>query len=291
MVTKIQKEQIQAKCAAYVDHQGSQNAAANSLRGVSSATLSQIANGNWNLIADEMWRSVGAQVGWTPYDWQIVETRDYQIISFLLNDAKHNANVYAITGDAGTGKSATLKTYARENKEVYLISCNEYFNRKYFLEELLRVMGIDGTGMAIAPLMAEAVRNLKKKAAPLIILDEADKLADQVLLFFITLYNALEDHAGIILAATNHLEKKIKAGVRNNKKGYREVYSRLGRKFSRLKGVGYNDVRNICIANGIDKAVEHKEIYEEAEGDLRRVKKEVHRRTLRQAQNTDLNND
>ena len=38
--------------------------------------------------------------------------------------------------------------------------------------------------------------------------DEADKLSDQVLYFFITL-NKLEDHCGIVLMATDYLQKKI----------------------------------------------------------------------------------
>jgi hypothetical protein len=107
-------------------------------------------------------------------------------------------------------------------------------------------------------------------------MDEADKLSDQVLYFFITLYNQLEGHCGIVLAATPHLEKRIKRGIKLNKKGYTEIFSRLGRKFIELKGVCFSDVKAICQANGVNGATGIKEIWDDCEGDLRRVKRKIH---------------
>ena len=82
-------------------------------------------------------------------------------------------------------------------------------------------------------------------------MDEADKLSDQVLYFFITLYNQLEDHCGIVLLATDYLEKKIRKGLRLNRKGYKEIYSRIGRRFIPLRAVNLTDITGVCIANGI----------------------------------------
>jgi hypothetical protein len=112
--------------------------------------------------------------------------------------------------------------------------------------------------------------------SPLLILDEADKLSDQVLYFFITLYNQLEDHCGIVLIATDHLQKRINRGLKLNRKGYKEIYSRIGRKFVELHGVGSTDVAQICMANGINDTKQIKEIYNDCEGDLRRVKRKIH---------------
>lgn len=58
-------------------------------------------------------------------------------------------------------------------------------------------------------MMDDIVDTLKRKDAPLIILDEADKLTDQVLYFFISLYNQLEGHCGIILTATSFLQNAL----------------------------------------------------------------------------------
>lgn len=277
----FEKEQIADKlaeyCARYSEGKDKgQNKAANSLKGVSSATISQMLNHKWDLIKDEMWRNVGAQVDWKDEQWETVEIRDYKLLNALLADARENSYVFAVTGDAGTGKSFALRSFAAQNKRVYLLSCNEFWNRKMFLQELLAAMGRDYSGYTVGEMMFEVVRNLKVQDSPLLIMDEADKLSDQVLYFFITIYNQLEDHCGIVMAATSHLEKRIRRGIKLNKKGYTEIFSRIGRKFIELKGVGSNDVRAICLANGIDDVSTIKEIIQDCDGDLRRVKRIIH---------------
>ena len=270
------KQAIKQSLIEYIERFESQNKAANSLQGVSSATISQIVNNNWDLIKDEMWRNIANQIGYDENKWEVVETRDFRMLNSILNDAQEHSNVFAVVGSAGTGKTATLKTYAAHNKKTYLLQCNEYWNRKFFLAELLTRMGRDYSGLTVAEMMHEAVKILKIQEKPLIILDEADKLSDQVLYFFITLYNQLEDNCGILLCATDHLAKRIKRGIKLNKKGYNEIYSRIGRKFIELKGVGSTDVNQICQANGITDKAQIKEIFEDSEFDLRRVKRKVH---------------
>jgi type II secretory pathway predicted ATPase ExeA len=194
----------------------------------------------------------------------------------ILKDAQTNALVMAVTGEAGTGKSFTVKRYSVENREAYLLSCAEFWNRRMFLSELLSVMGRDPSGDTVAEMMGEAVRQLKASEAPLLIIDEADKLSDQVLYFFITLYNQLEDRCGIVLCATDHLAKRITRGRKLNKKGYKEIYSRIGRRFIELKGLGAADIAAVCAANGIEGKNDIKEVVDDCEGDMRRVKRKIH---------------
>lgn len=276
MITETNKQQISERAQEYVERFGSQNKAANSLRGVSPATLSQILNSNWELVSDEMWRNIGAQVGWSENEWVAVETRDFKVLTSILSDAQMHSNVFAVTAEAGTGKSFTMKTYAQNNKRAYLLQCAEYWNRKMFMQELLTAMGRDYSGFTVAEMMAEVVRGLKIQDKPLILLDEADKLSDQVLYFFITLYNMLEDHCGIVLCATDHLSKRIKRGLKLNKKGYKEIYSRIARKFIELQGAGSGDITQICLANGVTGKNEIKAIIEDSENDLRRVRRKIH---------------
>jgi len=276
MITETNKQLIAEKLRDYVARYESQNKASKSLTGVSSATISQALNGNWELISDEMWRNIGAQIGYTEDEWVSVETRDFKRIKDLLTDAQIFSNVYAITGESGSGKSFALRQFADDNKRVYLLRCNEYWNRKMFLQELLTSIGRDSSGYTVGEMMNEAVRVLKMQHLPLIALDEADKLSDQVLYFFITIYNQLEDRVGIVLCATDHLEKRIRRGLKLNKKGYKEIFSRIGRKFIELNGVGSSDIVSVCIANGITEKAKIKEVIEKSEFDLRRVKRLIH---------------
>lgn len=275
MKTK-QKESIAVALKIYCDRYDSQNQAATSLKAVSSATISQILNNNWDLIKDTMWRNVASQIGYVENQWQAVETNTFKEITHLLSDAQTYSNVFAITGNAGTGKSFALKQYVASHKRAFLLSCNEYWNRNDFLKELLTTMGRDYSGLTVSEMMSEAVRILKSQDQPIIMMDEADKLSDQVMFFFITIYNQLEDHCGIVLIATDHLEKRIKRGMTLNRKGYKEIYSRVGRNFIELNEIGITDVAQVCHANNIKNKAQIKDIFKQSEGDLRRVKRKIH---------------
>lgn len=278
-MNKNEKEQIRETLETYCGRYGSQNKAAESLDGVSSATISQVLNYNWELIKDSMWRNIGSQVGWSAKQWTIVETRAMQRMDSILSDAQAYSNVFAVCADAGTGKTKAMEVYRDSNPNAYHLCCNEYWNRKLFLQELLQQMGKNPNGYTVGEMMHEVVRTLKQQENPIIMMDEADKLSDQIMYFFITLYNQLEDHCGIVMAATDHLEKRIRRGLRLNKKGYKEIYSRMGRKFVPLQRVNSTDVTAICLANGVSNKVDIKEVVKEAQEndfDLRRVKRKVH---------------
>lgn len=272
----FQKRQIKEKLQAYCDRYESQNKAAASLKKVSSATVSQILNENWDLISDEMWRGIGSQIGWSPIEWVEVETRDFKLFTKVLADAQEYSHVFGVIGESGTGKTSTIRQYATNNKRVYSLQCNEFWNRKTFMQELCNAIGRDYSGYTLNEMMVEVVRNLKMQDRPVIILDEADKLNDNVLYFFITLYNQLEDHCGIVIDATDHLAKKILRGLKLNKKGYKEIYSRLNRKFIELLGLNSTDIMAICMANGITDRGSIQMIIDDSEGDIRRVKLKIH---------------
>jgi DNA transposition AAA+ family ATPase len=272
----IKKEKIREKLRLYCERYESQNKAAASMKGVSSATVSQVINGNLSQISVEMWRSIASQVGFKDDAWEVVETRDFQLLKLFMADAKENSLVLAITGNAGSGKTFALKHFAETNKKVYLLCCNEYWNRQWFLQELLSTMGQEVTTESVGDMIATVVRVLKTTEKPLIILDEADKLRDQVLYFFITLYNQLEDECGIVMCATNYLEKRLQMGLKYNKKGFAEIWSRIGRKCINLKGVSPSDISAVCEANGITGRVEIEKVINDSEGDLRRVRRKIH---------------
>ena len=277
---------IRVRLGEYCEMKGSQKRAATSLVGVSPATVTQIVTGKWELINEKMWRSIAAQIGVKQTRWNIVETRNYKALSDIFSDAQENALVLAVCGEAGTGKSLTAAHYGAENPNVYVLACSEYWNRKTFLRELLRVMGKNPAGDTVGDMVDDVVMALKRRENPLIILDEADKLSDQVMFFFITFYNKLEDYCGIVLMATDYLEKKVRRGLRLNKKGYKEIYSRIGRRFVAMPGLSATDISDVCRANGVEGLREIDTVKKDCEGDLRRVKRKCHafNRMRRQAE-------
>ena len=275
-MNELEKSQIKMHLASYCERIGSQNKAANTLKAVSSAIISQVLNDNWENISDDMWRSIAAQTGFEGRLWVTVETRGFKRMYSLLSDAQENSEVFAITGDAGCGKSEAITSYTKSNRHVYTLTCSEFWNRKFFLQVLLKTMGRDPSGFTVAEMMEDVIFFLKRDSRPLLILDEFDKLTDQVLYFFISIYNALEGRCGIVISSTGYLERRMTRGLRSSRKGYSEIYSRFGRRFIPMPAVNDSDVASVCLANGVTDQKDIEKIIVDCVCDLRRVKRLIH---------------
>lgn len=272
----MKKEEIVAQLRSYVERKGSQKKAANSMDGVSSATINKMLNGtDWESISEEMWRSVAQQTRTKSEGWQLADTSVHREMTMLLTRAQQDALVAGVVGAAGSGKTETCREYADEHRNVYHITCGEHWNRRTFVSKVLKAMGANVAGYTINDMMEEVVDALSRADNPLLILDEADKLSDQVLYFFITLYNQLEGRCGIVLCGTQYLKARIARGVRLGKKGFEEILSRLGRRFFELAEIGEEDIALVCVANGIESDAKIRKITKESESDLRRVKRSV----------------
>lgn len=284
---KDEKMEIAHRLEEYVKRYPSQNKAAASLKGVSSATLSVLldglSSGEWPLVSDAMWRKVSSQVsriGIQSCGWQLVETCGWKDMCYVMDDAREWQNVTWVVGDAGCGKTTAARAYAEEHRGVFYILCCEDMHKTDFIREVARTIGVRGDGRTLREMLAMIIDELVQMDRPLLLFDEADKLADRVFHYFIDLYNRLEDKCGMVFFSTSHIERRMATGLRYNKSGYNELHSRIGRKFYRLDETSVDDVRIICMANGLSKKSQLSEVVKDAERygfDLRRVKKAVHR--------------
>lgn len=287
-LTTNEKRQIQECLRLYVSKYPSQNKAAQSLTGTSSATVSSVLQGKWENISDEMWRNLASQLGtMAATDWQVVETKAFQEMTLVMQDAQAVKNVTWIVGEAGCGKTTTARLYATENSEVFYILCSEDMKKSDFIREIARRIGQRTEGYSIRELLDRIIDDLIQMQAPLLLFDEADKLPERVFHYFIDLYNRLEDKCGIVFLSTSYIKRRMTMGLRYNKCGYNEIHSRIGRKFYELEPTAPHDVYAVCMANGVTDKSRISEVVKDAEAydfDLRRVKKNIHRVKVMQAQ-------
>ena len=273
-MTQTEKQAIAASLKNYCEQKGSQNKAARSMD-ISSATVSKVLASDWDTISDDMWRSIAAKVGHDGTQWQIVKTSAYERMTFLLTEAQRDSLVLGVTGFAGCGKTEAVKNYSQVHRSVYHLCCSEYWTMRTFITKLLKSLGMSQTGGTTSDQMDAIVERLQETDTPLIVLDEADKLKDPVLYFFISLYNQLEGQCGIVLCATDYLQKRIERGLRFGRKGYEEIHSRIGRRFVKLQVINEADIAAVCKANGVDDSQTIRNIIADADSDLRRVKRAV----------------
>ena len=276
-----EKDQIRENLRVYTARYASQNKASSSLKSVSVAVISKVLNGKYDNISDEMWRNIASQVARVKETgWQIVETPAYQEIQYALDDAQRWRNVTWVVGEAGCGKTTTAHLYTDKNRDVFYILCSEDMKKGDFVREIAQKAGIRTDGHNIREVWNLILDDIIQMERPLLIFDEADKLTEPVFHYFISMYNKLEDKCGIVFMSTDYIKRRIERGLRYQKPGYKEFYSRIGRKYFELEETTANDVYSICVANGVQDKKKIEEIIRDTEGcdfDLRRVKKAVHR--------------
>ena len=279
-----EKRIIVENLKSYIQKYPSQNKAAGSLEGISAGTLSSMLNGNWSRISDAMWTKVAEQVKPTcsssATGWTIVETGAFQEISYAMQDAQEYMNVTWVVGEAGCGKTTTGRLYAESHKEAFYILCSEDMLKGEFVRTIARRLGIRSEGYTVRELWQAIIDSIIQMERPLIIFDEADKLPESVFQYFISMYNNLEDRCGVVFLSTDYIKRRISNGLRYGRKGYKEIFSRIGRKYFDLEPTSAQDVYAICTANGITSREDIDKIIKEGDGydfDLRRVKKSVHR--------------
>lgn len=294
---KQEKEQIREALRQYAAKYPSQNKAAASLTGVSAATVSTILNGKDELVSDTMWQQIAKQIGMVTDGWQVVETTTFVEITTAMEDAQRLRNVLWITGEAGCGKTTAAKSYSSSHRDAFYLLCSEDLKKGDFIRGMARVVGVKVEGYTINQQWSKILDALIQLDHPLIILDEADKLTENVFSYFVSLYNRLEDHAGIIFMSTDYIVKRIRIGLQHERKGYKEIFSRIGRKYYDLEPATTNDVTAICRANGVTDPKDIEQVLREAatksgdwnvsrqdgvvlEYDFRRVKKSVQRTLL-----------
>lgn len=276
-----EKQAIQAQLQAYVSKYHSQNKAVNSLTGTSAGTVNAVLNGKFDNISDEMLLRIRSQVAPAgTSDWTLCETTAFRELTLLLEDAQHNQNVSWVVGSAGLGKTTAARAYASTHENVFHICCSEDMQRGDFIRELARVIGIRSNKESLRERLQIVTDSLKTLDRPLLIFDEGDKLMDSVFYYFISIYNALEGHCGILFLSTEYIKRRMENGLTYNKKGYDEIYSRVCRRFIDLTPASAHEVAALCRANGLDDERAIAEVVKDASTckyDLRRVKKAVHR--------------
>lgn len=279
-LTKEMKEQVRSALIAYRSNYPTLNRAAESLQGVSSATVSQLCNGKYELISDEMFVRIATQIGFAFDSWNLHEGKTFKEITFTLSDAQSYKNVTWIVGDAGCGKTTAAIEYRRTHRNVFYILCSEDMRRSDFVREIAKQVGAPTDTTNLRDMLENAISMISFLGNPLLIFDEGDKLTDSVFNYFISIYNRLEGHSGIIFLSTDYIKRRMEAGLRYNKKGYKEINSRIGRRFFDVSPTEQNDIYAICQANNLTDRADIEEVLKDArrsDNDLRRVKRCIHR--------------
>ena len=272
------KQEIRDALERFCMRYGSQKKATAALKDISEGTISTILNGRFDKIGDDMWSRLEAQVMPATADYSLADTSARLNLLGYFRKMKEDSSMMWITGPAGVGKSTAAREFVSKGQNAFMLTCATDMVRSDFMQGLSAAVGLDNTGLNVRETLYAIIRHLVTLERPLLIFDEADKLRDDVLMYFITIYTELEDRCGIVFLSTDSIKRRMEIGVSYNKLGYNELYSRICRRFVPVKPATRQEVIAICRANGIeDRKAIHDVLAEadDAQYDLRRVKRSI----------------
>jgi len=261
----MDKERILEVLKSHLEAKGLAQADVAKSIGYSPAMVTQALKGAHEKISEEFWLKLAAYLG-IRSEWQLAPIHNYSIVTGACVYAQSMSRAKCICFEPGMGKSAPLRHYARTTANAFYVECEEHWRGKDFIRAVSKSLAIKSDGTRSE--MIETIINfLKGKKTPLLIIDEFDKLTDCDLQLFKTFYNKLEDVCGFLLCGAPFLRRRIETGVRKDKQGYKEIYSRFGGEFISLRKIVDKDITAICSANGITDKSAIAEIMSKYKGD------------------------
>ncbi|CCZ10490.1 uncharacterized protein BN783_01614 [Odoribacter sp. CAG:788] len=277
------KEEARILLQELVDRFESVPKASASLNRVSASTIRTILKGgDYPNISDEMWRNIRSQLrGDKPGDLVLVETPVIKDLTFFFQETQEDMDFSWAVSSQGSGKTEAALKYAKEHKNVFYVLCDEDMSKADFAQELAKAVGLRiNTQKKARTIILEVIQELSEMESPLIIFDEGDKLRDNILYYFITIYNRLKDYSGVAFLSTDYMKKRMENGLKRNIKGFKELWSRIGSKFYEVdKNEAYH-VNLICRANGVTDQKSIDIVIKDAEKadlDLRRAVKKMNK--------------
>jgi len=202
---------------------------------------------------------------------------------FCMNETRATKEFVWVTSPAGSGKTMAARLMLKQ-KNVFHVICDEDMKKSDFAIELARAVGLRiNTQKKARTTIMEVVNFVKEQEDALIIFDECDKLSDNIIHYFITIYNHFENASGeleigMVFLSTDYMVKRMKNGLNYNKKGYQELWSRMGSKFYEVDKNTPYDVAALCRVRGITNQKDIDTVIKDVETanlDLRRANRKI----------------
>lgn len=187
------------------------------------------------LVSEAKILQIGMDLGVTMNErvWNIVRTEVFERIEEEVIFCQENSKSMFFVDDCEIGKTVTAKYLSRNLKNAFYIDCSQCKTRQLFIRTLARVIGVPSEGK-FAEVKARLKYCLKLLPKPIILLDEAGDLDDPAFLDIKELWNDTEGLCGWYMLGADGLRAKVGRGIRSEKVGYREMFSRFGSRYSSI---------------------------------------------------------
>lgn len=215
--------------------------------GVSGATLSKIENNKWDDIDERLWRKIWNKVSDANASG-IVRTSDFEVCRKVCEAAQKNRFMIGLIADTGMGKTTALSAFS-VRKNVFYILYDKTMAPKHFFAAMLREMGIAFEG-TIHQMLSRIADELNTLENPLVIIDEAGKITQTMILYLHVLRDKTIKNCGFVLGGMPYFKTNLVKYSNKQKEGYAEFYRRINL-WQELTGLSRSEITYICQANHI----------------------------------------
>lgn len=164
--------------------------------------------------------------------WKTVETDVYRMIYEDILFCKSAAKLRCCADDCGIGKSFSSRHIAKQLDNVFYIDAKQSRTRSQLMKALARSIGIGASGNTVS--VKEKVKfALKSIVKPLVVVDDVGYVDNECFLELFELIDATEYACGWYFIGDDSLQEKIERGINSKKIGYRAMFSRLGKSYTR----------------------------------------------------------
>ncbi|WP_044417689.1 AAA family ATPase [Halarcobacter anaerophilus] len=171
-----------------------------------------------------------------------IKTRNTEAVGYILTKSIQKRSLSAIFGNAGFGKTTSIKNYIENRPEAIYIKANNLFTTKDFLEILCEKLNLkkETRGRGLFNNVVKTLERIDR----FIIIDEAEWLKDKTLDMIRNIWE--ESNTPIILVGTLKLKQNLKGN--NGELDYLDSRIRLRLTFERLKD---EELQEVCKNFGV----------------------------------------
>lgn len=231
--------------------------------GINSSVYSRLMKGERDRLMDEAkWLDIGRMLNITLSErkWNTARTDVFRIIEEDILFCKEYSKGRICVDECGIGKTYTARYLSRTLQNCFYVDGSQVKTKYRLIRAIAKAIGIDRHST-----YAEDKDRIKyylgSMPKPVIIIDEAGDLEYPAFLELKELINATEGICGWYFMGAHGLRAKLDRGIRYNKVGFEEMFSRLSKRYTTIVPIGREDklafyrklITDVLLANGCSK--------------------------------------
>lgn len=224
--------------------------------GISDATLSNLEAERWEKLSNPMLLRIWNFCNRNSVD-NLFSTTDFVSTFKICEKARKYHFMVGLVADTGMGKTTAISAYSRR-KNVFYVCYDKTMNPRQFFLALLRELAYPFESN-LNEMINRAADELNKLENPLVIIDEAGKLNQTMILYLHVLRDKTAGNCGIILAGMPYFKDNMMKFASKEKEGYAEFFRRINL-WHTFVGLQPKEVEEICRSNGIEDNIRIKEL-------------------------------